>query len=93
MREGALRAGLVVSFWIPRLLCIWRGTRKDEDTLATMIVVLESGIESVRNGESADTGLCGEAYALQASPTGDPRFRLEKFLAELVRSLFSSSII
>ncbi|KAJ7600967.1 hypothetical protein C8J56DRAFT_813965 [Mycena floridula] len=42
----------------------------DEDTLATLIAILESGIEMVR----------------KASATGDPRLRLEKYLTEIYRS-------
>ncbi|KAH7922022.1 hypothetical protein BV22DRAFT_1131760 [Leucogyrophana mollusca] len=43
----------------------------DEEMFATLIRILEDGIALVR----------------QASPAGDPRFRLEKFLAELYLSL------
>ncbi|KAG1748706.1 hypothetical protein EDB19DRAFT_1847464 [Suillus lakei] len=47
------------------------GGRADEDGLATLIKVVEDGIAMVR----------------QASSSGDPRFRLEKFLSEFYLSL------
>lgn len=47
------------------------GGRADGDSLATLIKVVEDGIAIVR----------------QASNTGDPRFRLEKFLSEFYLSL------
>jgi len=61
-----------------------------EDTLPTLIKVVEDGIEMIRQGRSVCYyGLSIDSNHkypfLPASSAGDPRFRLEKFLSEFVR--------
>ena len=57
-----------------------------ETRLGNLLTVLEDGLQRVREGRRS----CGEhmpsADPSTASKTGDPRFRIERFFVELVRS-------
>jgi squamous cell carcinoma antigen recognized by T-cells 3 len=69
--------------------------RDDGDSLATLIKVVEEGIAMVRQGKN----VCCLTQLLiatistlpSASSSGDPRFRLEKFLSEFVCQVMSAA--
>jgi hypothetical protein len=59
----------------------------DEDLFVTLVAALETGIDLVHKSISILLNTDYRLLIVPGSPTGDPRLRLEKYLATLVSRL------